>query len=131
VASKLAVIATTLACTAHRTTTATHNLNPTAPTAPTPNPHPPSTHQALAGPPTGSFIVLFKTPQAATLAARSSVFPQQTVQRGAGLGGGDGGARMGLDAFKVQQAPGPEDVLWQVGGWVRRDLVALVLQCSL
>jgi hypothetical protein len=63
--------------------------------------------------------VLFKTPQAATLAARSSVFPQQHVASGDGwvaARGGDGAAAMGLDTFKVQQAPGPEDMLWQVGG---------------
>jgi hypothetical protein len=54
----------------------------------------------LSGPDTGSFIVLFKTPAAATLAARSSVFPQSSNS---------------LEAFKVQPAPNPEDMLWQVG----------------
>lgn len=67
--------------------------------------------------------MLFKTPQAATLAARSSVFPQQSVHSGGPRAGGRQG-RVGLDSFKVQQAPGPEDVLWQVrgfmgvGGWL-------------
>jgi hypothetical protein len=57
----------------------------------------------LSGPDTGSFIVLFKTPAAATLAARSSVFPQSSNS---------------LEAFKVQPAPSPEDMLWQVrGSW--------------
>jgi hypothetical protein len=56
--------------------------------------------QVLKGPCSDAFIVLFKAPQAATLAAHSSVFPQS-------------GSR--LDAFKVQAAPGPEEVLWQVG----------------
>jgi hypothetical protein len=55
--------------------------------------------QVLSGPDTGSFIVLFKTPAAATLAARSSVFPQSSNS---------------LEAFKVQPAPSPEDMLWQV-----------------
>lgn len=55
--------------------------------------------QALQGPGCGAFIVLFKTPQAATLAAHSSVFPHLKGHQ---------------ESFKVQQAPGPEEVLWQV-----------------
>ena len=61
----------------------------------------PTAAQVLKTPCSDSFIVLFKTPQAATLAAHSSVFPQS-------------GSR--LNAFKVQAAPGPEEVLWQVKG---------------
>lgn len=65
--------------------------------------------EVLSGPDTGSFIVLFKTPAAATLAARGSVFPQSSNS---------------LEAFKVQPAPSPEDMLWQTL-WktppVRRD----------
>lgn len=52
----------------------------------------------LAGPDTGNFIVLFKTPQAANLAAHSTVYPDT----------GEG------EPFKVQPAPSPEDVLWPV-----------------
>lgn len=52
--------------------------------------------QVLAGPDTGNFIVLFKTPQAANLAAHSTVYPDS----------GEG------EPFKVQPAPSPEDVLW-------------------
>jgi hypothetical protein len=93
---------------------------------PAPRPAPPAP-QTLSSPPTGSFIVLFKTPQAATLAARSSVFPQQHVAGGgawAAARGVDGAVAMGLDTFKVQQAPGPEDVLWQVGGRGRAPALA-------
>jgi hypothetical protein len=55
--------------------------------------------QVLSGPDTGNFIVLFKTPQAATLAAHSAVYPHTGA----------------VEAFKVQPAPSPEDVLWPVG----------------
>jgi hypothetical protein len=63
----------------------------------------PATLQVFSQPCTDSFIVLFKTPQAATLAASSAVFPQSSARP---------------DGFQVQAAPSPEDVLWQVGvGW--------------
>lgn len=63
---------------------------------------PHSRMQVLAGPDTGAFIVLFKTPQAATLAANSSVYPPSSSS---------------LEAFKVQPAPSPEDINWPVSGW--------------
>lgn len=48
-----------------------------------------------------SQIVLFKTPQAANLAANSTVYP-------------DAGEESQGEPFKVQPAPSPEDVLWPV-----------------
>lgn len=57
--------------------------------------------KVLSGPDTGNFIVLFKTPQAANLAANSTVYP-------------DAGDEAQGEPFKVQPAPSPEDVLWPV-----------------
>lgn len=54
--------------------------------------------QVLDGPDTGNFIVLFKSPRAANLAANSTVYPHTGR----------------VEAFKVQPAPNPEDVLWPV-----------------
>jgi hypothetical protein len=69
-------------------------------------------HQVLAGPDTGNFIVLFKTPQAANLAAHSTVYPDT----------GEG------EPFKVQPAPSPEDVLWPVR--IRTEGCPCVLCCK-
>lgn len=82
--------------------------------------------QVLASPPAGAFVVLFKTPQAATLAARSCVFPQRRVPGDAPARGPAGGERLGLGAFKVRQAPGPEDMLWQVRGRLTRGACTVV-----
>lgn len=54
--------------------------------------------QVLDGPDTGNFIVLFKSPRSANLAANSTVYPHTGR----------------VEAFKVQPAPNPEDVLWPV-----------------